>query len=50
MFEEKKAQTLKQVANCVSYMTEDITLAKFVLAVGFDKDFTDQSNADPDAP
>jgi len=50
MFEEKVALTLKQVANCISYMTEDITLAKFVIAKGFDKDFTDLSNADADAP
>jgi hypothetical protein len=37
MFENRIAQTLKQVANCISYMTEDIALAKFVLNVGFDK-------------
>ena len=41
IFEEKTAQTIKQVLNGLSYITDDITLARFIVDVGFPLEFND---------
>ena len=38
-----------QVANGISYVTEDLVLGKHILEVGFPKEMNDQSNQDEDA-
>ena len=48
--EEKKAKNLKQMCNGLSYITDDLTLARFVHQVGFPEGFTDAANVDPNAP
>jgi hypothetical protein len=41
MFEEKNPQILVQVANGISYITEDLTLGNHILEVGFPKEMND---------
>ena len=41
IFEEKTATNLKQVLNGLSYITDDITLARFIVDVGFPLEFND---------
>ena len=41
IFEEKTAQHIKQVLNGLSYITDDITLARFIVDVGFPLEFND---------
>ena len=48
--EEKKAQNVRQMLNGLSYITDDLTLARFVLDVGFPEGFTDAANMDPNSP
>ena len=48
--EEKRAKNLKQMCNGLSYITDDLTLARFVLDMGFPAGFTDAANIDPDSP
>lgn len=36
--------------NGLSYITDDLTLARFVLEAGFPVEFNDQSNQDPNCP
>jgi len=50
MFDEKQPENLKQVTNGISYITEDFTLAKFLIDTGYPDDFTEAMNADPNAP
>jgi len=49
IFEEKEATNLKQVANGMSYITEDFTIARAILDEGFPKGFNEASFADPNA-
>ena len=48
--EEKKAQNVRQMLNGLSYITDDLTLARFVLDIGFPEGFTDAANMDPNSP
>lgn len=41
IFEEKEAQNIKQVLNGLSYITDDLTLARFIVEEGFPDDFND---------
>ena len=41
IFEEKTATNLKQVLNGLSYITDDITLSRFIVDVGFPLEFND---------
>ena len=50
IFEEKTAQNIKQVLNGLSYITDDITLARFIVDVGFPLEFNDTQNASADCP
>ena len=34
--------------NGLSYVTDDLTIARFVVEAGFPEEFNDQSNQDPD--
>ena len=36
--------------NGLSYITDDLTLARFVLDIGFPEGFTDAANMDPNSP
>lgn len=47
IFEEKTAQNIKQVLNGMSYITEDLTIARYIFDIGFPEQFNDQSNQDP---
>ena len=47
---EKRAKNLKQMCNGLSYITDDITIARFVLEMGFPAGFTDEANMDPNSP
>ena len=38
------------MVNGLSYITDDLTLARFVLEVGFPEGFTDAANMDPNSP
>ena len=35
IFEEKQATNIKQVLNGLSYITDDITIARFIVEVGY---------------
>ena len=50
IFEEKEAQNIKQVLNGLSYITDDLTLARFIVEAGFPVEFNDQSNQNPECP
>ena len=50
IFEAKQAQNITQVLNGLSYITDDLTLARFIVEAGFPVDFNDQSNADRNCP
>ena len=41
MFEEKDPANLTQVGNGISYITEDITLGKYIREVGYPKEMND---------
>ena len=41
IFEEKTAQNIKQVLNGLSYITDDLALARFILEAGFPVEFND---------
>ena len=41
IFEAKVATNLKQVINGISYITEDLTLARFIIEAGFPEGFND---------
>jgi hypothetical protein len=38
---------LSQVSNGLSHVTEDLTIAKFLVETGFPEGFTDENNSDP---
>ena len=38
------------MVNGLSYITDDLTLARFVLELGFPEGFTDAANMDPNSP
>ena len=40
---------MKQVINGISYITEEATLARFIIDAGFPVGFNDQNNLDPNA-
>ena len=48
--EEKRAKNFKQLCNGLSYITDDITLARFVLEMGFPAGFTEAAIMDPNSP
>ena len=48
--EERKVQNVRQMLNGLSYLTEDLTIARFILDVGFPDGFTDDANMDPNSP
>ncbi len=50
IFEEKTAENIKQVLNGLSYVTDDLTLARFIFEEGFPMDFNEESNKKPDCP
>jgi len=39
---------MQQIANGLSHITEDITIAQYVLSKGFPKDFNEKSNSEED--
>lgn len=41
---------MKQVLNGLSYITDDLTLARFIVEVGFPTEFNEKSNQSPDCP
>ena len=43
IFEEKTAENIKQVLNGLSYITDDLTLARFIFEEGFPADFGNES-------
>lgn len=50
IFEEKEATNLKQVMNGLSYVTDDFTIARFIVESSFPEEFNDQMNKDPNCP
>lgn len=50
IFEEKQATNIKQVLNGLSYITDDITITRFIVETGFPEEFTDEQNAKPNCP
>jgi len=41
IFEEKQATNIKQVMNGLSYVTDDLTIARFIMEAGFPVEFND---------
>ena len=50
IYEQRTASNIKQVLNGLSYITDDLQLARFMVESGFPIDFNEKTNRDPDCP
>ena len=49
IFDECKAENFAQVANGISYITEENVIARFLLQQGYPPEMSDTTNSDPNA-